>query len=172
MANETPPSVEGESSGGGKKTLFIMIGVGFLMMGLGIGVGVGIGGMLSGGDAAAAMAAGDEEVTVEKEQHSIYLNIGELLAAVEHEGATRYIQAEVDLSSYDKEVINRASHEMPAIRNRLLTLFSSQDFDVVRTIEGREQLRADSVVAVNEVLGFVDKKSKIENAYFTAFVTQ
>jgi flagellar FliL protein len=61
---------------------------------------------------------------------------------------------------------------MPAIRNRLLLLFSSQKFDEVRTVEGREKLRADTVVAVNEALGLTKKRHKIEDAYFTAFVIQ
>ena len=172
-----------EGGGGGKKTIIIAIAIGFLMMGVGIGVGMFAGGMLMGeepkaasGDGAAAeeaaAAEAEDEINMET-AHTIYVSVGKILATVEHKGATRYIQAEMDLVGYDKNVMDSAQHEMPAIRNRLLMLFSSQDFDTVKTVEGREQLRLQSVDAVNEVLGIdPEKKRRVSDAYFTAFVTQ
>ena len=176
----------GEGTGGSKKGLIIMVAVGLLMLGVGVGVGVGVSGMLAGDTASAKQAAvsDGESVTPEESEeeyeeddngekpNSIYVSVGKLLANVDYNGATRYIQAEVDLVGYNKEATDEAIYNMPAIRNRLLLLFSSQKFDEVRTVEGREKLRADTVVAVNEALGLTKKRHKIEDAYFTAFVIQ
>ncbi|MGD2007890.1 MAG: flagellar basal body-associated FliL family protein [Cellvibrionales bacterium] len=169
-----------EESGGGssKKTLLILVGVGALMLGLGVGVGIFAGGMMSDSPDT-AQAEGDAVVEEEEDEeeprekrHNIYVTVGKLLAAVEHNGSTRYIQAEVDLVGYEKEVMDDAQHNVPALRNRLLLLFSSQNFDDVRTVPGRERLRLESLKAVNDVLELGPKGHKIEDVYFTAFVIQ
>jgi len=169
--------VEGE--GGGKKKILILVGIAVLMLGLGVGIGMFAGGMMNDSSDTAGADAEVEEVEEEEQEaeprekrHSIYVTVGKLLAAVDHEGATRYIQAEVDLVGYDKEVMDDAQHNVPALRNRLLLLFSSQNFDDVRTIPGRERLRLESLKAVNDVLELGPKGDKIEDVYFTAFVIQ
>ena len=65
-----------------------------------------------------------------------------------------------------------AQHNVPALRNRLLLLFSSQDFEEVRTIAGRERLRLQSLKAVNDVLDLDSRGDRVEDVYFTAFVIQ
>ena len=197
MADETPPkkkkkllkksggddalpakdAEELEEGGGGKRKLLMLIGAALLMLGLGAGAGFFAGGMMKD-DPAVAEGAEAEEVEEEEEsepkekRHSIYVTVGKLLAAVEHKGSTRYIQAEVDLVGYSKEIMDDAQHNVPALRNQLLLLFSSQDFEEVRTIAGRERLRLQSLKAVNDVLELGPKGDRIEDVYFTAFVIQ
>lgn len=166
------------SGGGNGKTLIIAVAVAALMLGVGVGVGFFVGGAMAppseqvaADGEASEDGAESEEVEPQEDRHRIYVSVGKLLATVEHEGSTRYIQAEMDLVGYDKAVMDEAVHDMPAIRNRLLLLFSSQAFEEVKTVEGREALRMASIAAVNDVLG---KKPKlgVADAYFTAFVTQ
>lgn len=189
-ADEAPSKTEGkegegEGEGGGgskKKTIIIFAAAAALLIGVGVGVGIFAGSLLTNDEPdpegeelveeREEEPEEEEEVEPEEDRHSIYVTVGKLLATVDHNGSTRYIQAEMDLVGYDKEVMDEAQHDMPAIRNRLLLLFASQDFDVVRTVEGREALRADSITAVNDVLGLGPKGDKIEDAYFTAFVLQ
>lgn len=175
------------AAGSSKKMIIIAAAVSAIMLGVGVGVGMFAAGMFSDDkvaeagaesadpDADEAEAEEEEEVELARERddrHSIYVSVGKLLASLEHNGSTRYIQAEMDLVGYNKEVMDEAQHDMPAIRNRLLLLFSSQNFDEVRTIEGREKLRTDSLAAVNDVLQFSPKGDRIEDVYFTAFVIQ
>ncbi|MCH1492300.1 MAG: flagellar basal body-associated FliL family protein [Luminiphilus sp.] len=163
-----------EEGGGGKRKLFLLIGIAVLMLALGAGAGYFAGGMRSD-DTAATDGVEEEEAREEKKRekrHNIYVTVGKLLAAVEHNGGTRYIQAEVDLVGYEKEIMDDAQHNVPALRNRLLLLFSSQDFDEVRTIAGRERLRLQSLKAVNDVLELDPKGDRVEDVYFTAFVIQ
>jgi flagellar FliL protein len=168
-AEEAPPAK------GGGKTIIIAAAVAALMLGLGVGVGFFVGDMLSDKDQVAteegADAEAEEPEEVEEDRYNVYGSVGKLLANIDDQGAVRYIQAEVDIVSYEKDVIDEAQHDMPAIRNRLLVLFSSQKYDEVKTIEGRESLRQASIDAVNEVLG-TTRDNGIHDVFFTAFIIQ
>ena len=166
-----------EGSGGKRKLILLIVGA-VLLLGLGIGGGVFVGTMMAEDSNSAENVVADEEEMEDSgrkkkdDRHNIYITVGKLLAAVEHEGSTRYIQAEVDLVGYEKTVMDDAQHNVPALRNRLLLLFSSQNFDDVRTIAGRERLRVESLKAVNDVLELDPKGDRVEDVYFTAFVIQ
>jgi flagellar FliL protein len=170
-----------EASSGGKRKLILLIVGAILLLGIGIGAGFFVGNMTADDPDSAESAEVDEEEEEEEEdsdrkkkddRHNIYITVGKLLAAVEHNGSTRYIQAEVDLVGYEKSVMDDAQHNVPALRNRLLLLFASQNFDDVRTIAGRERLRVESLKAVNDVLELGPKGDRVEDVYFTAFVIQ
>ena len=180
--DDAPPAKDAEEleeGGGGTRKLLMIICAAVLMLGVGAGAGFFAGGMMKD-DPAVAEGAEAEEVEEEEDEepekkdrrHSIYVTVGKLLAAVEHKGSTRYIQAEVDLVGYSNELMDDAQHNVPALRNRLLFLFSSQDFEEVRTLAGRERLRLQSLKAVNDVLELGPKGDRIEDVYFTAFVIQ
>ena len=166
-----------EGSGGKRKLILLIVGA-VLLLGLGIGGGVFVGTMMAEDSNSAENVVADEEEQEDSarkkkdDRHNIYITVGKLLAAVEHEGSTRYIQAEVDLVGYEKTVMDDAQHNVPALRNRLLLLFASQNFDEVRTIAGRERLRVESLKAVNDVLELDPKGDRVEDVYFTAFVIQ
>ena len=166
-----------EGSGGKRKLILLIVGA-VLLLGLGIGGGVFVGTMMAEDSNSAENVVADEEEEEDSgrkkkdDRHNIYITVGKLLAAVEHEGSTRYIQAEVDLVGYEKTEMDDAQHNVPALRNRLLLLFSSQNFDDVRTIAGRERLRVESLKAVNDVLELDPKGDRVEDVYFTAFVIQ
>ena len=164
-----------EASSGGKRKLILLIVGAILLLGIGIGAGFFVGNMTADDPDSAESAEVDEEDSDRKkkdDRHNIYITVGKLLAAVEHNGSTRYIQAEVDLVGYEKSVMDDAQHNVPALRNRLLLLFASQNFDDVRTIAGRERLRVESLKAVNDVLELGPKGDRVEDVYFTAFVIQ
>ena len=168
-----------EASSGGKRKLILLIVGAILLLGIGIGAGFFVGNMTADDPDSAESAEVDEEEEEEDsdrkkkdDRHNIYITVGKLLAAVEHNGSTRYIQAEVDLVGYEKSVMDDAQYNVPALRNRLLLLFASQNFDDVRTIAGRERLRVESLKAVNDVLELGPKGDRVEDVYFTAFVIQ
>ncbi len=171
--NEEPS----EGSSGGKRKLILLIVGAMLLLGMGIGAGFFVGNMTADDPDSAESAEVDEEEEdsdrkKKDDRHNIYITVGKLLAAVEHNGSTRYIQAEVDLVGYEKSVMDDAQHNVPALRNRLLLLFASQNFEEVRTIAGRERLRVESLKAVNDVLELGPKGDRVEDVYFTAFVIQ
>ena len=149
-----------EASSGGKRKLILLIVGAILLLGIGIGAGFFVGNMTADDPDSAESAEVDEEEGEEDsdrkkkdDRHNIYITVGKLLAAVEHNGSTRYIQAAVDLVGYEKSVMDDAQHNVP-------------------TIAGRERLRVESLKAVNDVLELGPKGDRVEDVYFTAFVIQ
>lgn len=69
-----------------------------------------------------------------------------------HRGSLRYLQLSLDLMYHDQEVISQIEQQMPEVRNDLILLFSSQDFDTLSTLEGKEKLRSDVLLAVNRAI--------------------
>ena len=69
-----------------------------------------------------------------------------------HRGSLRYLQLSLDLMYHDETVISQIQQQMPEVRNDLILLFSSQDFDSLSTLEGKEKLRADVLLAVNNAI--------------------
>jgi flagellar FliL protein len=53
----------------------------------------------------------------------------------------------------------------------MIMLFSPQDFDALKTLEGKEALRAEVTSAVNQVLGRKPPEA-VEAVYFESFVLQ
>lgn len=158
-------AAETEEKSGGKGKLLIIIAAVVVLAG---GGGAAFF-LMSGGDEAEAEAV--EEVVEEVPEIPLYLDMEKLLVNLEYQGRTRYVQAEMQLMSYQQEVIDQASRDMPAIRDRLITLFSAQDFAALKTIEGKDALRAEALKAVNQALGLTPPKA-IDKIYFENFVLQ
>ena len=154
-----------EEQGGGKKKLIIIIAVVLLLA--------------AGGAAAFFFLSGSSETegeevveeVAELPREPLYLDMKKLLVNVEYEGRTHYVQAEMQLMSYDQAVIDQALRDRPAIRDRLIMLFSGQDFGALKTVEGKEALRASALATVNEALGLTPPKV-VEEVYFENFVLQ
>lgn len=88
------------------------------------------------------------------------------------EGSTRYLQAEVQVSSRDPQVVTDLATHSPAIRNALLMLFAKKTQAELRSVEGRAQLQADALAEVNRVLKGETGHEGVDALFFTSFVTQ
>ena len=154
-----------EESKGGKGKLIIIIAVVLLLVGGGAAFF-----LLSGGEEEAEAAAA-EEVVEEAPKVPLYADVKKLLVNLEFNGRTHYVQAEMQLMSYSQAVIDQAYRDMPAIRDRLLFLFNSEDFAALKTVEGKEALRAAALKTVNEALG-TTPPDVVEELYFENFVLQ
>lgn len=67
-------------------------------------------------------------------------------------GRQRYLQAAITLLHRDPALDGLLSLHMPAIRNGLVMLFSSKSFDELQTPEGKEQLKAESLLIIQSLL--------------------
>ncbi|MEL7044958.1 MAG: flagellar basal body-associated FliL family protein [Pseudomonadota bacterium] len=150
---------------GGKGKMIIIIAAVVLLLGGGAAAFF----LMPGGEEGGGEGA--EEVVEEKPDEPLYLDMKKLLVNIEYDGRTHYVQAEMQLMSYYQEVIDQAFRDRPAIRDRLIILFNGQDFAALKTVEGKEALRADALVTVNEALGLTAPKV-IEEVYFENFVLQ
>jgi flagellar FliL protein len=163
---------EAEKSGGGKGRLLLWVVLAVLLLGGGAGAAWFF--LANGDDPAAAETAAEEEPEEQEEQEereAHYLDLGRFLVNFDHKGGIRYVQTEMELMAYSQDTIDRAERNRPAVRNEVIMLLSGQDFDALRGVEGKEQLRRDALAAVNKALG-VAGKDAVQEVYFTAFVLQ
>ncbi|KLJ02751.1 flagellar basal body-associated FliL family protein [Luteimonas sp. FCS-9] len=84
----------------------------------------------------------------------------------------RYLQVEVQLVTRDPLDVAQLQHHEPALRARLLMLFSQQTAGTVATREGKEALRAQALREVQTLMTEETGKPSAESLLFTSFVTQ
>lgn len=90
----------------------------------------------------------------------------------ESQGRQRFLQAELNLMLRDQAVVSALELHMPAIRNALVMLFSGQIYEDLQTAEGKELLRQEALLSVQEVLNKEIGQPGIEQVLFTSFVMQ
>jgi len=113
-----------------------------------------------------------EEEVVEEELDPIYFPLAPAFVVNFEVGSkVRYVQMELQIMSYHQEAIDKVEVNMPAVRNSLIMLFGSQEFENLKTVEGKEKLRMDVKSKIHEVVRLKGDK-KINDVFFTAFVMQ
>lgn len=162
-------SVAEVEKSGDKSKLIIVIVILSLLLLLAVGA-VAYLLLVGGGQSAAALSEQAQEAQAATRE-PIYVDVSKVLVNLQHGGRTRYVQADIELMSYSPKVIEQAQRDMPAIRDRLLFLLNAQDFAALKTVQGKEALRADALQAVNAVLG-LEPPDAIEALYFENFILQ
>jgi flagellar FliL protein len=174
--NELNLGKDGESAdqpqkakGGMKKIIIIAVAL--------LAVGGGAAGFfLMGGDSADPSAeeasAEVEKVEEEPEKDPIYHElVKDFVVTFEDAGGIRYLQVSLQVMSFDQTAIDRVDANMPAVRNSLIMLIGGQNYEDLKTNDGKEKLRT-------EILGSVQKAARLkadqalEDVLFTGFVLQ
>lgn len=172
MADELDVGAE-EGKKGGKKKLIIIILVALLVLG---GGGAAAYFFLFSGDDSDAAAEGEEAAAtemVQTEGPAIYLDLDQpFVMDFLVSGKQRYLQLNMTLKSRDQGQIDAVKLHMPLIRNSLVLLFSSQSFDELQTIEGKQKLKSSAVETINNILTQETGLGGIEDVLFTNFVMQ
>jgi flagellar FliL protein len=89
------------------------------------------------------------------------------------EGSARYLQITVEAMARDAAILEQLKANEPAVRNDLVTLFSSQDNATLMTSEGKDKLRESTLEIIRKILNGEGQKGKgVEAVYFTSFVIQ
>lgn len=159
------------SGEGHNKMKKIIIGVVVLLL---IGGGAGAFFFLKGDDAQSAANAegGEAEVVEEPLADPIYVGLSPaFLVNFDHNGATRYLQLELQVMAREQEIIDKVEANMPAVRNNVIMLLSGQNYAALSTLEGKEALRGDVLATVNESLQLTGKDA-VQEVFFTNFVIQ
>ncbi|MEL0637914.1 MULTISPECIES: flagellar basal body-associated FliL family protein [Marinomonas] len=160
----------GSEKKGGKKKLIIILAVVLVL--------------LAGGGAAAyfflfssADGPASDGVTAEEalptSTPSIYLKLdAPFVVDFMVDGRQRYLQLDMTIMSKDQVQIDAVKVHMPLIRNSLVLLLSSQSFDALQTMNGKEALKKSALEAINGILQQETGKSGIDGVLFTNFVMQ
>ena len=88
------------------------------------------------------------------------------------QGRARYMQVSVALMARDQVALDALKVHMPVLRNRLVMLFSGQDFASLITPVGKEMLRQQATASVQELAQKEIGKLAVEQVLFTNFVLQ
>lgn len=148
---------------------------------IGIGAGVWFSGVLDFGGGHGE--EGGEEVKLDSHGNplppvgaGIYLSMDPAFVVnFTHRGTLHYLQLELDLMYHDQKIIDKITSHMPAVRNDLIMLFSNQEFEKLISAEGKEELRQEILLAVNNVAGIhpdPDTGAMDGEVYITHFVMQ
>ncbi len=84
----------------------------------------------------------------------------------------RYLQVEVQLMTRDPAALEAIKLHAPAIRAKLLMLFSQVEPAQIATRAGKERLQADSLAEVQKLLKAETGNKGADELLFTSFVTQ
>lgn len=91
---------------------------------------------------------------------------------LDDERAQRFLQVQVEVMSRDAKAIEQLQRHAPRIRSQLLLLFGQQQAAELATRAGKEQLQAEVLAEIREILIAETGAAEIEAVYFTSFVMQ
>ena len=84
----------------------------------------------------------------------------------------RYLQVEVQLMTRDPEALPALQTHAPAIRAKLLMLFSQVEPEQIADRAGKERLQAAALAEVQKLMKAETGKKTADDLLFTSFVTQ
>ncbi|RRJ82462.1 flagellar basal body-associated FliL family protein [Aestuariirhabdus litorea] len=118
----------------------------------------------------AASAWAEEEGSAPAKEPAQYITLKPSFVA--SLGTRSYLKADVSLRARGDVAVKQIEHHMPLLRDGLVLLFSAQKFADVEGAEGREQLRQNALVVLQERLTAETGKPLVEDLLFTSFVIQ
>ncbi len=80
----------------------------------------------------------------------------------------RYLKITIKLDLENEDLSKELEDHIAQIRDAILILLSSKDYEGIRSTEGKFRLREEIVERSNIII----KKGKVKTAYFTEFVVQ
>ena len=167
MASDEQPEAVDQVPAKKRRRFPLMIGVALLVL-----AALGVGGYFWHSRHVAPAKADNAQAPAKPE---IYLALEPAFVVTFREGDTdalRYLQVGVTLMAHDQQALDVAKEADPVVRDGLVSLFSSQKFDVVTSTAGREKLQADALATVRGIVQKRLGRPGIDALYFTSFVIQ
>ncbi|PCI22948.1 MAG: flagellar biosynthesis protein FliL [Piscirickettsiaceae bacterium] len=87
-------------------------------------------------------------------------------------GNKHYLRTTIQLQLNSEETEDVIKENDPAIRHALIVLLSNNKVDAISTLAGKEKLRKDAVIKLNETLKIYTNKEGVIDVFFTEFVSQ
>ena len=174
MPETTVDAAEPEEQPGGGKIKLVMLGGGALaLLAIGIFAGPAIQNMIfpaAGEDASAA----DEQAVVEDLGAELYqpLHPALIVNVTDQFGEPHFMQIEMQVMARDQDTINAIREHTPLIRNNLILHYGTLKYETVTTRAGKEQMLADGLKVVRDVLEPRITTPNAEALYFTSLVIQ
>lgn len=80
----------------------------------------------------------------------------------------RYLRATMQLELSPEQTVATLEQRLPQIRDVVLTILPTKQFQEIRTVEGKATLRTEILTKLNELFN----GASVANIYFTEFVIQ
>lgn len=167
---EQEPAVKGSS-----KKMVVIVVIVLVIVGATVG-GLFAAGIIGGSHVGEDAEEGDEEDEEGSEEPvgpAVYIPIEPAFVVnfTDTEKA-RFLQITMEAMTRNPDVSGQITTHLPAIRNNLVLLFSSQTYAAVSTLEGKESLREEALTVVQEILEQETGDAGVEEVYFTSIVMQ
>jgi flagellar FliL protein len=82
----------------------------------------------------------------------------------------KYLMVNVQLLAEGASTVERIKKHMPALRHELIMLFTGRASDQLQTMEQREALRQETIVAVRKTLEKLENSDGFRDVFFTEFL--
>jgi flagellar FliL protein len=164
--DKTTEKQQGEK-GGMKKIIIIVVAL--LLVGGGAAAFFLLGG--DSADATTDEATAEAEAVVEEKDPIYHELVRDFVITFDDPSGTRYLQLSLQVMAYEQEIIDKVNANLPAVRNSLIMLVGGQNFEDLKTNEGKENLRKQILDSVQSV-SRLKAGQKLEDVLFTGFVLQ
>lgn len=172
MADDLDVSAD-DGAKGGKAKLIIIIVAAVLVLAVGGGAAYFLLSDSSEDEAAVATEEVSQDVGAATSGPAIYLKLDPAFVVdFIVGGKQRYLQLNLTVKSRDQGQIDAIKIHMPLIRNSLVLLFSSQEFNELQSTEGKLALKLSAVESINTILQQETNAGGVEDVLFTNFVMQ
>lgn len=169
MARQQPKPaqpVTPDNSPARHKKLILLVGAGLAALLLSLSATLFF--LLSDDHKATSSSAGDDVRSM-----AIYQSLDPAFVVnYARKGRPRYMQVSVVLMGRDPQLMDKLSAHLPLIRNELVMLFSSEEFDALISPEGKEALRERASLAVKSLMEKELGNPVVESVLFTNIVLQ
>jgi flagellar protein FliL len=160
---------EGEGGGGKKKLIIIIVAV-ILVIAIAVGATI----FLMAGDSSEDASAEDvAEVVEEASIPAQYIKMKPRFIVNFNIGTRqRFLQASIEIMTRSQGIVDAVELHNPMLRNEIVRILSDQEFNVLRTPEGRIELKTKLQDQLATVLKREADVDGIEAVLFTDFVMQ
>lgn len=87
-------------------------------------------------------------------------------------GDSHYMQVTMEVMAREQKVIDAVKEHTPVIRNALILRYGNVDYDALGTRAGKEQMLADGLKEIQDVMTQQIGTAGVEAVYFTSLIIQ
>jgi flagellar FliL protein len=95
-------------------------------------------------------------------------NLDTMIVNLAGNGGKRYLRVTMALEIDDPEAVTAIENRLPQIRDAILMILPTKQFEDVSTTDGKIALRTEIMEKINSLI----TKGQVKNIYFTEFVVQ
>ncbi len=150
----------------------IILGVAALLL---VGMSVGASLFFTGAFSKAPPVVGSAEPVEEEPlpEEILYYHVQpEFVVNFQGKSRVKFLMIELSVVTRDEEVLDILNDHDPELRNTLLLMLSTQDSEVLKTVEGKQALQKSATQHIDELVGKYYRNERILDVLITRLVMQ